>query len=151
MAPSHRMDISISCLMVHYPAHWYDGSTAMEKGILLSSVYIIGGFLGCGGVIDVYMKCLLYGTAFTRSAFCLLLKIQIVQSGQVCRLCVWHHSYVFQLRNKLQSNCIWNSKIFTQENAFINIVRKMSAICFGLNGFNTSHIHYTFIYDCIIT
>ena len=52
MTSLDRMDISISCLTVHYPPHWYDGSTEMGKELALSSVYIRGGLLECGGVIN---------------------------------------------------------------------------------------------------
>ena len=42
--------------------------------------------------------------------------------NQCCIIVNW------TLRNKLQSNCIRNSKIFIQENAFENVIWKMSAI-----------------------
>ena len=45
--------------------------------------------------------------------------------NQCCIIVNW------TLRNRLLSNCIWNSSIFIQENAFENVVWKMSAILSG--------------------
>ena len=53
------------------------------------------------------------------------------------------------LRNKLHSNCYWNSNVFIQENAFENVIWEMSAILSQPQCVNCSRACPVYVWDLI--